>query len=50
MFIVADADDPSYLGIAGYVDVLTVSPDQPGLEGRLRLALTQLNYPEKAHA
>ncbi len=49
LLLLADADfDPNFRVIGGYVDFLTVRPDEPDLDDSLNLSLNELDYPEQA--
>lgn len=49
LLLLADADfDPNFRVIGGYVDFLTVRPDEPDLDDTLSLSLNEIGYPEQA--
>lgn len=46
----ADADDPTYLVIGGYADVIFAQSDEPDLDDVLSFSLAHLDYPGQASA
>ncbi len=50
LLLFAEADDPSYLAIGAFADILTVRPDIADLDDHLSLALSLMDLPDRAEA
>ncbi|MUL78817.1 hypothetical protein [Mycolicibacterium sp. CBMA 226] len=50
LLMFTNADDPSYLVIGGYIDVVIVRPNDPDLDDALSLSLNMIDYPEQGQA
>lgn len=48
LFLVANADDPTYLAVGGHLDALVADLDEPDLDDRLHMSLSRLEFPSQA--
>lgn len=48
LFLVANADDATYLAVGGHLDALIADLDEPDLDDRLHVSLSQLEFPSQA--